>query len=109
MYKYTCGQCKYNTNYKSQWNKHIDTEKHKTGKRKIRSDKKDPPKCTICNHTSTDITNLKLHILNKHSTIEEKQNKFKYCDFGSFSKRLYDRHLKTKKHKHIQNILNKKE
>ena len=42
------------------------------------------------------------HILNKHSTKEERKEKFKYycecCDFGVFVKSMMDTHLNTNKH-----------
>ena len=42
---------------------HCETELHKTGKRKTRTDKKEDLKCNICNLYSTrQPTNLKLHI-----------------------------------------------
>ena len=40
-YKYSCEKCVYKCNYISQWNNHINTELHKTGLRKKRSDCKD--------------------------------------------------------------------
>nr|QBK88365.1 MAG: uncharacterized protein LCMiAC01_00290 [Mimivirus LCMiAC01] len=101
-YKYSCDKCQFYANYKSQWNKHIKTEKHKTGKRKPRSDRKNPAKCPKCNYVALNNTNIILHILNNHSTIEERKNGLKhyceYCDYGTLAKKLYDNHLKTKKH-----------
>ncbi len=38
--KYICEKCKFETNYKSNYNKHIRSELHKTGIKKTRSDKK---------------------------------------------------------------------
>jgi hypothetical protein len=38
-YKYICEKCNYKCDYISQWNKHIETELHKTGKRKKRTNK----------------------------------------------------------------------
>lgn len=40
-YKYSCDRCGYNSNIKSSWEKHINTELHKTGKKKRSSDYKD--------------------------------------------------------------------
>ena len=112
-YKYICEQCNFNTNSKALWGRHIVTEKHKTGKRKTRSDKKYFGICSFCEYTSPNRTNMKLHILNKHSTTKEKKVGFKfyckYCDYGGFAKRLYDNHLNTKKHKRIMKIVNSKE
>ena len=43
------------------------------------------------------------HILNKHSTKEERKDKFKHycelCDFGTFSKDTFDVHENSNKHK----------
>ena len=108
-YKYTCKQCKFNTNYESQWLKHTNTTKHKTGKRKTRSDKIGPIKCTLCKHVSLNNANMKIHVLNNHSSKEERKKGFKYyckyCDYGSFAKTSYNTHINTKKHKHIVGIL----
>ncbi len=37
---YICDKCDYKCNFISQWNNHIKTELHKTGKRKTRTNKK---------------------------------------------------------------------
>ena len=43
------------------------------------------------------------HILNKHSTKDERKEKFKYycelCDFGTFSKDTMEVHNNSTKHK----------
>lgn len=101
-FKYDCKACNYRTNYISQWNKHIETDLHKTGKRKTRIDKKRVDKCPQCNYTSNGNTNMKQHILNDHGTTDERKNTFKYycdyCDYGTFAKSLYEKHKQTKKH-----------
>jgi len=108
--KYSCNKCKFYTNYNSLWNRHIKTEKHTTGKRKIRSDRKNPKKCYKCDYVAINNTNMKLHILNNHNTKEERKNGFKcycqYCDYGTLAKSLYKNHLKTKKHKLIIGLVN---
>ena len=83
---------------------HCETELHKTGKRKIRTDIKEEFKCDICNlYTTKQPTNIKLHILNNHSSIEEKKIGFKYycetCDYGIMNEIKYKIHLDTSKHK----------
>jgi hypothetical protein len=101
-YKYQCKKCNYNCNTESQWKKHISTEKHKTGKSKIRSDKIYPCKCEKCEHIASCSGNLKQHILNFHSTKEERKIGYKYycecCDYGTQAKKFYENHEKSKKH-----------
>ena len=52
------------------------------------------------------------HILNNHSSKEERKHKFKcyceYCDFGSFSEIHYQNHLITKKHILINELIKDK-
>ncbi len=107
-YKHECEKCNYKTNYKSQWNAHIATTLHKTGKRKVRSDRKCSEKCSQCGYYECNNTNMKLHILNNHSTKEERKAGFKYycecCDMGSFAKSIYNKHIKTKRHKNKEKI-----
>ena len=98
-YKYKCVQCEFYTNIKPVYEKHLQTEKHKTGKRGIRSDKKYPEKCEECNYKPSGNTNYMQHKLNYHATKEERKEKFKYycekCDFGTFLKQIYETHTKT--------------
>lgn len=101
-YKYKCVQCDFYTNANSIWQKHITTEKHKTGERATRCDKKYPEVCDFCNYKPTGNTNYIQHKLNYHSSKEERKDEFKYycenCDFGTFTKQIYEGHLKTSKH-----------
>lgn len=103
--KFICEKCNFETNIKSKWNIHIDTELHKNGKRKIRSDCKNPLKCYDCDYITKNNITLKKHILNKHSNIEERQKQFKYycnyCNFGTFSIDTINIHNNTDKHKHF--------
>jgi hypothetical protein len=104
-YKYFCNSCDYGTNLYSAYYKHLRTELHLTGKRKIRSDKKclDEYVCNKCNHKSTSEHNDKIHYLNNHASIEEKRKEFKYfcetCNSGTFSLTEYKKHLERKTHK----------
>jgi len=103
QYKYNCEKCNYKTNLKYSWTQHCNTTLHKTGKRKVRKDRiQENYKCSKCNYITTNNNNYLTHILNNHSTKEEKKNKFKFycetCDFGVFVKSAYDKHIKTKKH-----------
>ncbi len=102
-YKYVCEQCNYKCNIISRWEKHINSELHKTGKKKIRSDFKGYRTCEKCDYKTLNIYSLKDHILNNHSTIEEREKEFKYyckyCDYGTYSLDLMNNHNNTKKHK----------
>lgn len=110
-YKFHCKKCEFDTNYKSKWEIHIDSELHKTGKKKIRSDKIRIEKCPECEYESKINTNMRQHILIKHSTTEDREKEFtyycKYCDYGTFAKSLYQIHKKTKKHRQIYSLLSK--
>lgn len=106
MFKYVCTKCNYKTNLKNSYDRHLMTELHKTGKRKTRKDKiKEIYKCEKCKYTTKFKNNYTAHILNQHSNKEEKKKKFKYycdvCNFGSFGKTYYNKHINTKKHKNM--------
>lgn len=100
--KYKCEQCNFECKYVAQWNVHIETELHKTGKRKKRSDVKEAVKCEQCDYKTKNKTTMKSHKLNEHSNKEEREKGFryycKYCDCGTFSKDILERHNKTQKH-----------
>ena len=102
-YKYSCEKCEYKCNYISQWNNHINTELHKTGLRKKRSDCKEDIKCEKCDYKTRNLTTMKKHKLNKHLSLEEREKGFKFycksCDFGSFSQDTMDVHYNSEKHK----------
>ena len=69
-----CEKCNKTFKYHAKYLIHCETELHKTGKRKARTDIKEEFKCSICNiYTTKQPTNMKLHILNNHSSIEEKK------------------------------------
>ncbi len=106
-YKYNCDNCKFSCNEISKWNKHIETVKHKTGKKKQRSDFAGPYKCEKCNYETINKTTYRQHILNNHSTIEDKKKEYRYfcelCGFGSFSKDIIDKHNLSKKHQYNLN------
>ena len=105
-YKYICKKCGFNSNYKSCWEKHISTILHKTGKRKKRSDYKEPKQCKQCEYKTKNKMTMKIHVLNAHSNLDEREEEFKYyckdCDFGTFSNEIFEAHTKTEKHvRHI--------
>jgi hypothetical protein len=107
--KFVCNTCDFKTNYKSKWEIHIETELHKTGKKKTRSDKLCPEKCPSCDYKTKSNTNMKEHILNKHKTKEDRKTGFKYyceyCDYGAFMKLFYEKHEQTQKHKNIMDVI----
>ena len=102
--KYTCEKCNFECNTKARWEAHLNTILHQTGIKKKRSDYKEPIKCNYCNYETKNITTLKMHKLNNHSTIEEKKKEFKYycsyCDFGCLYKNFMIKHNETTKHKY---------
>jgi hypothetical protein len=80
---------------------HLKTTLHLTGKRKERSDRV-AYKCDHCIYESHNKNNYLTHVLNNHSTREERERGYKFyckkCDFGVFTKTAYDLHLTKKKH-----------
>lgn len=107
---FICDKCNFICDSKARWEAHIKTELHVTGKRKKRSDyNEELHKCKNCNYETKNTTTMKTHILNKHSTLEDRKNKFSYfcvfCNFGSFYSDIYNVHVNTEKHKY-QVLLN---
>jgi hypothetical protein len=99
--RYECKLCDYRCVYTAHWVQHTETEKHKNnGVRLPRRDKVFDPKCKNCDYTTMRTTNMKLHYLNKHGTLEERKKGFKYycnrCDIGTFSKSLFKLHKEAK-------------
>jgi len=99
--KFYCEKCNYRTDIASCYKQHLETTLHKIGKRKERCDKT-LYKCNKCSFENNNKNNYLNHILNNHSTKEERKEKFKYycecCDFGVFVKSMMDTHLNTNKH-----------
>ena len=66
-------------------------------------------KCKECSYTHTSNMAVKTHYLFNHAPEEEKKKEYKYycdkCLYGSMSVSGYQRHLQTKKHKHILDII----
>lgn len=56
---------------------------------------------------------MNLHMLNNHSSKDERKEKFKYyceiCDYGTFGKSSFEKHKKSEKHKLIENYALKNE
>lgn len=104
-----CEKCKYETIIDQAFIKHLNTELHKTGKRKSQK-RKDDYKCNICEFHTRGKVNFKVHMLNNHSTKEEREKGYKYyckyCDFGNFVENSFKSHLETEKHKRKTLFLN---
>lgn len=106
--KFYCEKCNYRCNYKAHYDQHLKSGKHLNGKiTKIHTKeriKKEPIiyKCEKCEFTSNHIYNFKTHVLNNHSNVEERKKEFPYycecCDYGIYSKDLFDNHLLKKRH-----------
>jgi ribosomal protein L35 len=106
--KYYCEKCNYRSNILSGWTKHINTVLHITGKKKIRSDCKEINTCSHCDFKIKNNQQFKEHILNYHSTKEEREKGFKYyctlCDYGTFAQSFIEKHNNTTKHeRHLKN------
>jgi hypothetical protein len=104
-FKFYCEKCDYGCEYKVYYERHMNSGKHINGKiTKIHKIKKPELSyiCDKCEFISNHIYNFKTHILNNHSTIEERKKEFTYycecCDYGIFSKDNFDKHLLTKRH-----------
>jgi hypothetical protein len=102
IYKFICDQCNFFTNAKQAFDKHLNTNKHKIGKKATRSDKKYPEKCECCEYRPNSNRNYIQHKLTYHLDKEGKKKEFKFycekCDYGIYSDKLYEKHLNSKKH-----------
>ena len=100
--KFVCEQCEISFPYKSKYEAHLQSKRHTGLPKKTRKDKIYNPNCSLCSFTSTQFTNMQVHMLTKHGTPEERKAQFKYyctgCDFGTMGEILWLRHLETKKH-----------
>lgn len=100
-FNYHCEKCNLGTNSISIYNRHLNTVKHK-GKRDKRCDKKVPDNCPHCDYSINSNYGMKAHILNHHSTKEQRKEGFKFycekCDVGMWAEAFWDKHLKSKKH-----------
>ena len=110
IYKYVCNNCNYKCKFECEWVKHCNTELHKTGTRKKRSDIKDVYKCENCLYSTKNKIMMKQHKLNEHSTKEQREKDFKFyckcCDVGTFSKDIFEKHNITDKHKNYIALFN---
>jgi hypothetical protein len=100
--KFICEKCQFTCITKSKWTIHIGTEKHINGKKKSRSDKIYPCKCQKCDFIATNKSHMLQHFLTFHATKSERKEQYKfyceYCDFGTFTKNIFDKHNTSNKH-----------
>lgn len=101
--KYICDKCNFITINKTSFETHCQTNLHKMGKRKERSDKKELYKCVKCNYKTKSERNYQVHILNNHASNDERKKGFKYyceeCDFGINYEPKFVIHKNSLKHK----------
>ena len=110
-FPYQCEKCNFHCKFKSEYERHCNTEIHKTGKRGGKKNKVSYL-CQICKlYEGSCNTNLKNHILINHKTKEDREKEYpnycKICDYGSFSKKMFDKHLGTKKHNKMKEMTDK--
>ena len=110
-FPYQCEKCNFKCKYKSEYERHCTSILHKTCKRGVKKNKVNRV-CQFCKlYEASCNTNLKNHILINHKTAEEREKEYpnycKTCDYGSFSKKLFDKHLTTKKHKKKEEMIKK--
>ncbi len=99
-----CKKCDYNCKTLFCYERHIKSGKHINGKitRTSSNNEKLIHKCNICNFTSDHLYNFKSHLLNNHSTNDEKKKEFtyycEYCNTGMFAESVFKKHISSKKH-----------
>jgi hypothetical protein len=106
--KFYCEQCNFKCDFQVFYDRHLKTNKHINGKiTRVHTKprvKKDPIiyTCEKCDFTSTHLYNYKTHILNNHSSNEDKKKEFPYycecCNIGIFAESVFNKHLLSKKH-----------
>lgn len=93
---FSCEPCKYKCLYKSEYTKHLHSAKHKRGGKPM------VHKCADCDYITNTSWNLKMHIVNRHMTNDQK-NQLKYycniCDCLCFSQLYYNKHIDGNAHK----------
>ena len=110
-FPYQCEKCNYKCKFIVEYDRHCNSILHKTGKRGIKKNKVNRV-CQICKlYEASCNTNMKNHILINHKTAKDREKEYpnycKTCDYGSFSKKLFDKHLTTKKHKKKEDMVKK--
>ena len=104
--KFQCLYCNYETNHRGTYDRHTSTLKHhKNRKKSCQNSKKS------CQNGKKSCQNGKKSCqkTRNYTIFEENKKKSKYfCDFCLYltnNKTNYDNHLKTKQHKHIQQVI----
>lgn len=100
--EFKCELCKTTLYHITNWNIHINSEKHK------RNGQPKPISCTICDRTFINHITQKHHMLSAHSTKEDRAKEKYYCDCCDvvfISKLYYDKHVSGKKHLIMVNAL----
>ena len=103
-----CEKCNYGTNYKQVYDRHLTSGLHLNGNKTITPRTTITYTCNQCTYFQTkNKYNFMIHTLNHHSTKEQRKEQYKFycdtCDFGVFSQKLIDNHIKTKKHHNLVN------
>jgi hypothetical protein len=107
-FKFFCEKCKYGTNIKQTYNRHILSGLHINGTKTITPRNIITYTCNECNNFQTkNKYNFTTHKLNYHSTKQQRKETYKYycdtCDFGVFSSQSIDNHIKSNKHISLSN------
>jgi hypothetical protein len=69
-----CKCCNYKAKFQSEYNKHVKSQKH------LRQGKMKDYKCESCDYTATTHWNLKMHMVLKHYTNEQKKEASRLLD-----------------------------
>jgi hypothetical protein len=90
-FEHYCNNCKYGTNYKTNYDKHCKTKLHERhGEKKINIFK-----CDLCDFECKLKSDCNAHKISKHTTIKEKEEKSKHyckcCNFGTIRKAMMKR------------------
>ena len=81
----------------------MNEQKNKGGRPRV-----EPHRCSQCNYTTKNTTDLKRHYLTNHATEEElvvAPFYCKYCQFAETAKSRYEKHLTSKKHQRMVELV----